>query len=259
MAGFKLDMYEDTVTQPLFDKLASFILRALETEEQSGYDPSSLILGQICGIEFARAQASTHPCPYHLLGSFSLSPHHNISLNYPDGYYHSTYIAAPQHSAIRHLSDLKAGSHEYRLVINQPGSFSGDILARLLCQEQALCISDTQISGSHLNSMKMVLSGEADFAAIDAISYHMALQRFPQWADQLVQIGTSYAYPGLPFICDAYLPEAVKTTICSALSDFTTQPEWAALSHHLGVTSVTAVAAEHYPPLYQLEKQLTVS
>ena len=259
MARFKLDMYEDTVTQPLFDKLASFILRALETENQSGYDPSSLILGQICGIEFAREQASTQPCPYHLLGSFSLSPHHNISLNYPDGYYHSTYIAAPQHSAIRRLSHLNAGSHEYRLVINQPGSFSGDILARLLCQEQALRISDTKISGSHLNSMKMVLSGEADFAAIDAISYHMALQRFPQWADQLVQIGTSDAYPGLPFICDAHLPEAAKTTICSALSDFTTQPEWAALSRHLGVTSVTAVVAEHYPPLYQLEKQLTLS
>lgn len=257
MRGFKLDMYEDAVTQPLFAELASYILHALETEHQSCYDPSSLILGQICGIEFARAQASTHPCPYHLLGSFSLSPHHHISDNYPDGYYHSIYISAPEHTAIRQLSDLRAGSHEYRLVINQPGSFSGDILVRLLCQKQPLSISDIQISGSHLNSMRMVLSGEADFAAIDAISYHMALQRFPQWADQLVQIGTSDAYPGLPFICDAHLPEAVKTTICSALSDFTTQPESAALSSHLGVTSVAAVAAEHYPPLYELEKQLT--
>lgn len=60
--------------------------------------------------------------------------------------------------------------------------------------------SNVLVSGSHLASMAMVARGQADIAAIDAVTLHYVRALDPSHCDGLRVIGQSVSTPGLPFI-----------------------------------------------------------
>ena len=89
-----------------------------------------------------------------------------------------------------------------RFAFNSTDSMSGYLgLARdLETAGETLAILGPQIeTGTHRASIQAVAADRADFAAIDARSWHLA-QRYEPAAGQLVVVGWTALRPGLPFI-----------------------------------------------------------
>ncbi len=62
---------------------------------------------------------------------------------------------------------------------------------------------EVRMTGGHLASMQSVARGETDIAAIDAVSYQLALDAFPDLQGQLRSIGLSQATTTLPLVYPA--------------------------------------------------------
>lgn len=247
--NFKLDMYENALTQPLFAALQRHITAALQAENIPEEYKNALFLGQICGIELAHAQTNHTPCPYHYLASFELA---NTQIN--RGYYYSVLVASKHRNALEQLTDIQnISSPPLKLAINQKGSFSGDVLAQAFLLNKTNLTLPISYSGSHVKSLQMLATGRADIAAIDCISFHMALQAHPELSEGLHILGQTDSFPGLPFICAASLPDSIKHTIKTALFAFKDTSEWAGLSAALGVVDIVSLSADIYPPMYQFE------
>ena len=122
-------------------------------------------------------------------------------------------------SDIENTSDI-AGK---RLAYNGPNSQSGfGALAyhlRNMCSDGPL-FSERTKSGSHRRSLQLVASGEADIAAIDAVSWALAV-RHDASASSLRVLAHTDATPGLPMICARH-------------------PEWSIDRMHLAVVEAMA-------------------
>ncbi len=60
--------------------------------------------------------------------------------------------------------------------------------------------SEVKVSGGHWQSLEMIASEQADLAAIDAVSYALALKAKPALADSIKIVGQSEMTVGLPFV-----------------------------------------------------------
>lgn len=248
MAFFKLDMYENTQTKPLFNALETHIAERL-SHQSITVNEDELLLGQICGIEFAGAQTAEQKCRFHYLGSLKVTGN-----PVPPGYYNSVLVGSIHTMRGASCPDVSPdNASALRLAINQKGSFSGDILARAYLHTPLSSSRSILYSGSHLASLRLLSSGKADIAAIDCISYHLALQIFPELADSTCILGQTDPFPGLPFICSARLDPHVITAIKSALFGFTSQPQWYELASLLGVEDIVSLSAAHYPMMREFE------
>lgn len=87
-----------------------------------------------------------------------------------------------------------------RFVANAPDSMSGYVaLSRDLEQWQRPMRDPIAWTGSHRVSIQAVAHGQADFAAIDCVTWQIARQ-FEPAANQVHVIGWTAARPGLPLI-----------------------------------------------------------
>ncbi len=102
--------------------------------------------------------------------------------------------------------DLRQKLSEFRnsiAAVNHADSNSGMNVFRYAVRnlaEAAPFFSKISISGSHLESMSMIIRGDADIAAIDAVTFHLAGEADPALVKQLRVLGQSVHSPGLPFI-----------------------------------------------------------
>ena len=107
-------------------------------------------------------------------------------------------------SLSRHPGYELASGKAPRCAINHYGSFSGDYALHDWWSEQRRApLDNVQVTGAHRASLFAVAKGEADIAAIDEISFHLAAHAFPEMAEALTIIDYTQARPGLPFLCAA--------------------------------------------------------
>src|SRR5699024_7080542 len=59
---------------------------------------------------------------------------------------------------------------------------------------------ELRISGSHLASIEMVVRGDADVAAVDAVTHALLVQHAPKTLSNTRVLGYSRQAPGLPYI-----------------------------------------------------------
>ncbi|WP_085906933.1 phosphate/phosphite/phosphonate ABC transporter substrate-binding protein [Kiloniella majae] len=152
---------------------------------------SNLLLSQTCGLPFKTL----------LKDKVSLVGTPSYGINCGAGSYYSV-IVVHQDASIDTLDDLQGLTFAY----NDKGSQSG--YAALLYTLSALDNDEKSLvksfnssfeSGSHRASIQAVAMGQADFAAIDALSWELALRHEPA-AQKLRVIATSEPTPTLPFI-----------------------------------------------------------
>ena len=79
-------------------------------------------------------------------------------------------------------------------------------------------------TGSHTSSIAAVLSGEADTAAIDSVTFALWSDANPEAAKQLRSIATTAPTPTLPFVVSSSLPDALVEVLRTALNKVLTQP-----------------------------------
>ena len=155
--------------------------------EQAWVSPD-LALSQTCGLPFMRSLTGKVV----LLGS----PIYDLPYDQP-GDYCSLLVARANDSAAG-LEDFRGR----RVVFNGPDSQSGYVA--LQCVIAALAVDgsffgDGVTSGSHRASIVAVAENRADIAAIDAVSWQLALDHEPA-AKRLKVIAETPLTPGLPLI-----------------------------------------------------------
>ncbi|RGP39173.1 phosphate/phosphite/phosphonate ABC transporter substrate-binding protein [Pseudotabrizicola alkalilacus] len=151
----------------------------------SAWDSPDLLLSQTCGLPFrARLHRSVT-----LIGT----PDYGVAGCAP-GFYRSVLIARSD--------DPRATEAEFstaRLAINEPLSQSGWAAVSQHFHDLGLTLRPTVQTGGHRASALAVAKGEADFAAIDAVTWEL-LSRHEDFATGLRVFAQTAPTPGLPLI-----------------------------------------------------------
>ncbi|MFD1912251.1 phosphate/phosphite/phosphonate ABC transporter substrate-binding protein [Halodurantibacterium flavum] len=182
-------MYDRPETAPANDRLWALIRDALRSRGVDAPDQLTraedlmalwrapdLLLAQTCGLPY---RAVLHP-HVTLVGT----PDYGLP-DCPAGYYCSVLVA-------REPLEVATARFAYNDPLSQSGwaaaqAMFGGALRPVLC------------TGSHRASARAVAQGEADLAAIDAVTWAL-IRRHDRFADGLIEIGRTTPAPGLPLV-----------------------------------------------------------
>lgn len=186
-----------------------------------------LLLAQTCGYPY-RARLHGHVT---LIGT----PDYGLP-DCPAGYYYSVFIRRrtdPRGA----LSDFDGAVFAY----NEPLSQSGWAAPMAQMAAQGLTFATHLQSGAHLNSARMVATGHADIAAIDALTWAM-VEKYDSFANGLQVVCRTTPTPGLPYIA---AKQADRSALFAAVRDaIQTLPE--ATRATLGITGFVDISATKY-------------
>lgn len=148
-------------------------------------------------------------------------------------------------SPIQTFSDLQGSSWAY----NDACSLSG-----YYCLLDKLAESDLDesffdrvfCSGSHLNSIKAILRGEADAAAIDSNVLRIRLREAPDLQERLRVIESWGPYPIQPLVASSALDPALKARLRTAFLATEDDQRTQQILEQFGLTHFVAVDQEDY-------------
>lgn len=189
-----LAMYDRPETSAANDRLWACI------RQQLGYGPDrltrgadpweiwqapDLVLAQTCGYPY-RARLHPHVT---LIGT----PDHGLA-ECAAGMYRSVFVV--RRGAARQSLNHYATA---RFAYNEALSQSGWAAPQNHAQKLGFQFENTLQSGAHLTSAQWVATGQADIAALDAISWDL-MQQHDDFATNLVALAHTDPSPALPFI-----------------------------------------------------------
>ncbi len=184
-------MYERGETRDATDRLWAETKRALysmgvkapsqlsrDVEPFDLWQSEDLLLAQTCGLPF-RARLNDKV-------QLVASPVHDMPCQ--DGHYYSVIVAR--------AAGLPGNP---TLAVNDALSQSGWAAALDWATTNKVRIGNKVLSGGHRNSAQMVTEGQADVAALDAVTWAM-IRRWDAFAGDLIEIGRTDPTPALPYI-----------------------------------------------------------
>jgi len=148
----------------------------------------------------------------------------------PTGFYHSVIIAADQ-----------ALPPRPRLAVNDVLSQSGwaNLANWLSARDQAH--GEVRLTGAHRASARAVHDGQADLAAIDAVTWGM-MELYDPWVATLHVIGQSDPVPALPFItAKGARPEVFRDALSEAIDALSPKRR-----HQLNLWGIEALSPDAY-------------
>lgn len=238
--AIKLDMY---LAAPSMAAFAALSKRMQAVLKENGVDlhgtfAAGFAAGHVCGVTFATAPEER----YRYLATMVAD-----SAEVPAGYYDSLLVTSAT-DGLSSPSDFDPTRH--RAVINETGSFSGDLtFAAHMKAAYGISLGDVMQSGAHLRSITMVAAGEADLTAIDRISFSLARHAVPHGVDNVSVIGRTASHPGIAFVADAGLPDLVVRKLRATILEFRDDPAWPELQVILGVADITVLDPQIYAPM----------
>ena len=196
-----------------------------------------LILGQVCGITFARANHSQPT--YKPLGALI-----GVDENGPSGYYTSVVIARDASASIQALLSK-------RFAVNGWTSYSGwyGLRHHLITLGLSIDLPQAVISDAHRRSVEMVAFGEADWAAIDSISWGMLKRIAPALTASVHVIDQTLAVPGLPLVTSCHTPPDLATFLQQRISRYFDTTQGRSDFAALGITGMEIIDSAAYDPL----------
>jgi len=188
------------------------------------WQSSDLALAQTCGYPY-RARLHGHVA---LIGT----PDYGLP-SCAAGYYFSVFVTR--------RDDPRSNLREFasaRFAYNEPLSQSGWAAPMVHMATQNLLFGAHIQSGAHVNSARMVAQGDADIAAIDAVTWAM-IEKFDAFAKDLHIIARTDPTPALPYIAAL---GADKPNLFTAISDaIQTLPKVTRSALHLkGLVNISA-------------------
>lgn len=199
-----------------------------------------LFIGQTCGYPYVSKWQHSHDVV--CVPEFTIAGCENIK--------YSSWFVTRADSDKAELADF----FNAIAVINNTVSNSGMNVFRYAVSKLANrqpFFKNVLVSGSHLESMKLIVQGSADIAAIDAASYHFAITQGLIDVAKLKIIGQSQHSSGLPFIIHKGL-EVERPLIVNALNAClkAMSPENKTV---LNVKQFSAVSEQDYDSIKELE------
>lgn len=149
---------------------------------------ADLVLSQTCGLPY---RSRLHD-KVTLIGT----PCYGVA-GCPEGHYNSVIVVRKADAALA-MRDIL----ERKVAFNDPLSQSGWAALQGLFQHHGAQPEQCLETGSHFNSALSVVSGAADYAAIDAVTWAL-LERSVGWTGDLAVVARTEPTPGLPLISAA--------------------------------------------------------
>ena len=164
-----------------------------------------LLLGQICNLPYRahfRDKVTRIGCADYGLPDT------------PAGYYHSVFVVRRE-DAERGLAPATLGRFAY----NDALSHSGWGAPMAAITAQGLQFHTTLHTGAHRASIQAVATGDADLAAIDAVTWRMQ-ELWDPLTEGLAVVGRTRASPGMTFItANTNDPEPIRAALAAAIAD----------------------------------------
>lgn len=110
-------------------------------------------------------------------------------------------------------------------------------------------------TGAHLRSIAAVREGQADMAAVDAVSWALWQRSQPGLASELQVFGQTESYPGLPLVTALHTPPVAVAALRRGLLRMATEPGLAALRAPLLINGFEATTLADYQRCLDLQDQ----
>lgn len=215
------------------------------SERYDQLDRGQVDLAWICGAPYVRRMARPHPTLTLVAAPVWQGARYGARPVY------FTDMIVHRASRFHTFADLQ-GSH---WVYNEPGSLSGYV-APLAYLHQAghstAFFGQVTASGAHLQSLALVLAGQADVTCIDSVVLAEHLRRQPALQAELRVIEQIGPLPSMPWVAATHLPEALRQEVRRLLLAYPLEagkPTTAASGALLGFA---AAADGDYDPIRQV-------
>ena len=148
---------------------------------------------------------------------------------------------------IQSFAELEGGSWAYNDTCSLSGYYSLlEKLTQLAADESYF--EEMLCSGSHLNSIEAVASGEVDAAAIDSNVLRIRLREMPALREQLRVIESWGPFPIQPVVVRSTLHPEVKEGLRAAFLSMQENPRTRRLLDKFDLSRFVAVSQEDYSP-----------
>ncbi len=111
------------------------------------------------------------------------------------------------------------------------------------------CFGSLIESEGHRNSARLVATGKADVAALDAVCWYLLQYYEPETANKLKVIFWTNMRPSLPFITSLKTSESVAQNIVAAIKEVIASAEFANIRDHLPLVDCVNIDSEIYMEL----------
>lgn len=191
---------------------------------------SDLLLTQTCGYDIAEER----PLPWTLIGTWGYGDR-------PGTY--TSYVVVREDSSIVTLDQVC----DRRMIANSSRSYSGyHVWTALLRTPSIDVFSQIPWSGSHMQSLRALQSGQADIAAVDTVTWDL-LQKFaPDFLEGLRPLAESAPVPAPPLISSRDLPPQKIERLKNVLRRLLHEPESYKICRELLITGFYEWRIEDY-------------
>jgi ABC-type phosphate/phosphonate transport system substrate-binding protein len=200
-------------------------------------DPQ-LLFSQICGAPYAADFAAQLT----LVGT----PHYSVPGC--DGPRHRSFVIVSRASSARDADDLRGKS----VAVNDMGSNTGfNLLGEWLAQSSPAepFFERLLISGSHVESMRLVAERAADVAAIDCVSHAFLARHRPELVRATRILARTAPTPAPPWVVSRELSKHLLEPLRRSLRAVLSSPELAALRARLFLDGFSELPASSYLPI----------
>jgi ABC-type phosphate/phosphonate transport system substrate-binding protein len=211
--------------------VTAFEMLALE----AGVDPPIAPVTQICGYPLQTVDRGKYtllgiPC-YRLTGC--------------DGPAHRSFIVVSRSSRAKTIRDLRGGS----FALNSLDSNTGMNLPRrsfaAIAQRKPF-FNNVIVTGSHRSSMRAVVQGQADAAAIDCVTFGLHADYNPAAIAGLRILAHTSASPGIPFVTARTTSRRTVGSLRRALQTFSTHAGFVPLRKALRIERIAPPSETAY-------------
>lgn len=206
---------------------------ARDGEPEALWTDRSLVLAQTCGLPYALA--------LHHMVALVGTPDYGLA-GCPPGHYRSA-IVVRREDARERLEAFRGSAAAVNSTCSQSG-FAAILASTAPMAAGAPFFGAKTVTGSHAQSIRAVASGEAEIAAIDAVTWRLAAQSMAEAAELRVLDWTEPT-PGLPLITG----QVDKACAISAALAEAFEILAAADRATLGIEGVVRFARADYTPL----------
>lgn len=151
-----------------------------------------------------------------------------------------------------------AGLRGRRAAMNSADSQSGCSALRhavAALAEGGRFFCEVQESGSHLQSMRLVVEGTADVCAVDTVTYHLIARSQPELVARLRVLAASASAPALPYIARRDVGDDDLARLRAGLARACADPKLADVRRELLIEGVVLRPLADYDRILTLEAE----
>ena len=216
-------------------------------ERQALLDRGQIDVCWICGLPYVRKR-SGDSTTLELLAA-PIMRHERYAMK--PVYYSDVVVHAESH--FRTFEDLRGATWAY----NERGSHSGYNVIRYHLAASGMAgsyFSRVVESGSHQDSLQMILQRSIDASALDSTVLEMEIMRNPSVADKFRTIAVLGPSPAPPWVIHRSVPQRIREQLRMEFLAMHRDPQGRRILESAGFLRFCPVSDEHYDPIREMDR-----